>query len=200
MLIARRNRIAWIATALPALAFTGLKIWQGFGANPVEEITHYTGQTALIFLLLSLTITPARRWIGNRVAPLRRIFGLAAFGYALMHFLTYVVLDLFFSWSALLDDLSKRSYITAGFVAFVILLLLAGTSNKAAIRRLGRRWATVHRLVYIAVIAAIVHLWWQTKADFLEPSIYAATALILLALRLPNFTKAASKNNQSAKR
>ena len=155
------------------------------GANPVEAITHATGSWALRFLLLSLAITPARRFFRlPTLAPLRRSFGLAAFGYAALHLLTYIVLDQGLAWSFLLEDVSERRYITAGFAAFLCLLPLALTSTRRAQRRLGARWPKLHRLAYVAGVLGVVHYLWLVKADLLPPIIHGAILSVLLVSRL----------------
>jgi sulfoxide reductase heme-binding subunit YedZ len=156
------------------------------GANPVETLTHVTGDWALRFLVLSLCVTPARRWLGwSSLAPERRTLGLFAFGYACLHIATYLVFDLGLSFSTLAEDVLERPYITAGFVAFLSLVPLAATSTRASIKRLGHRWRQLHQLAYLAAIAACVHFVWLVKADWLEPAIYAAVVGFLLVLRLP---------------
>ena len=174
------------AAALPAAALA-LRGAQGrLGADPIETLTHETGDWALRFLLLSLAITPARRWLGAAaLAPYRRSFGLVAFGYACLHVLTYLALDWFFDWGAILEDVAERPYVTAGFSAFLCLVPLAATSTRGALRRLGgRRWVRLHRLVYVAAGAAVVHFLWLVKADLAEPLLYAAVLGALLLARL----------------
>jgi len=156
------------------------------GANPVEALTHVTGEWALRFLVLSLCVTPARRWLGwSWLAPERRTLGLFAFGYACLHIATYLVFDLGLSLSSLAEDVLERPYITAGFTAFLSLVPLAATSTRASIKRLGPRWRQLHRLAYFAAVAACVHFVWLVKADGLEPTIYAAVVGFLLIARLP---------------
>ncbi|MFQ5417180.1 MAG: sulfite oxidase heme-binding subunit YedZ [Myxococcota bacterium] len=155
------------------------------GANPIEEITHVTGRWTLRFLLLSLAITPARRLLRwSALAPLRRTFGLAAFGWALLHFATYLALDLGFEFEAVLEDLRERRFVVAGFAAFCCLLPLAATSTRSSQRRLGRRWRTLHRLAYIAGALGVLHFLWLVKADLLEPLLYAAVLAALFGERL----------------
>lgn len=155
------------------------------GANPVETVTHETGEWALRCLILALCVTPARRWLGwSWLAPERRTFGLLAFGYACLHVATYLLLDLELDFSALAKDVLKRPYITAGFTAFVSLIPLAATSTRAAMKRLGPRWIRLHRLTYVAAIAACIHFLWLVKADLLEPGIYAAVVGGLLIVRI----------------
>ena len=168
----------------------GLLVWRGFTggltANPIEYITHRTGDWTLRFLLIALAITPLRRVIGwNSLAPLRRMLGLFAFFYATLHFSTYLVLDFFFAFDLILDDIVERRYITAGFTGFVLLIPLAVTSTKRMIRRLGgRRWQRLHRLAYVAAIAGVVHYFWLVKVDTRPPLIYAAILAVLLGARL----------------
>jgi sulfoxide reductase heme-binding subunit YedZ len=156
------------------------------GANPIEAIAHATGDWTLRFLLLCLAVTPARRLLhAPALAPLRRTFGLAAFGYAVLHLLTYVGLDQGFAWGALIEDVRERRYVTAGFAAFLCLLPLALTSTQRAQRFLGRRWRILHRLVYPAAALGVVHYFWLVKADLRPPLAYALVLAALLAYRLP---------------
>lgn len=166
-----------------------LLVWDGFhdalGANPIETITHRTGDWTLRFLLVTLTMTPLRRLLGwNGALRLRRMLGLFAFFYVCLHFLTYLVLDQFFDWNEIVRDIAKRPYITIGFSAFLLLIPLAITSTKAMIRRLGRRWGQLHRLIYLIAIFGVIHYLWLVKADYLQPAIYAAVLAILLGMRL----------------
>ncbi|MCF6210871.1 MAG: sulfoxide reductase heme-binding subunit YedZ [Gammaproteobacteria bacterium] len=166
-----------------------LLVWDGFhdalGANPIETITHRTGDWTLRFLLLTLAITPARRLLGWVWAVrLRRMLGLFAFFYACLHFLTYLVLDQFFDWGEIVKDIAKRPYITIGFSAFILLIPLAVTSTQAMMRRLGRRWGQLHRLAYLIATFGVLHYLWLVKADYLQPAIYAAVLVILLGMRV----------------
>jgi sulfoxide reductase heme-binding subunit YedZ len=154
-------------------------------ANPIEFITRFTGSWALILLLASLSVTPLRKILGwNDLIKYRRMLGLFAFFYALLHFSTYMVLDHFFDFPAIVKDIIKRPYVTAGFTGFVLMIPLAITSTAAMIRRLGKRWQQLHRLVYIAAIAAVVHFYWLVKADIRRPVQYGAVLLLLLGIRL----------------
>lgn len=174
-----------VAAAIPLAVLIGRFFSDDLGANPIEEITHVTGDWTLRLLLLSLAVTPARRLFRiPALAPLRRTLGLAAFGYAALHLLTYVGLDQGFAWSYLLEDVSDRRYVTAGFTAFLCLVPLALTSTRRAQRRLGRRWQVLHRLVYVAAILGVIHYLWLVKADLLPPLVYAAVLAVLLASRL----------------
>jgi len=157
----------------------------GLGAEPVEEITHRTGGWALRMLLLSLCMTPLRRAFGAPgLLPHRRTFGLLAFLYASLHFITYLALDLDFRPGDLAEDIRERPFITVGFSTLLLLTPLALTSTRGWMRRLGKRWRKLHRLVYPAVTLAAVHFVWSAKADWLEAGIYAAVAAALLAVRL----------------
>lgn len=188
MAIARRHGIQAAAVGAGLLPLAGLALAAargGLGANPIETITHTTGEWALRWLLVSLAVTPARRWLGwSWAAPLRRSFGLLAFGYATLHLATWAVLDLWLDPAAMAEDLLERRYIAAGFTAFACLLPLALTSTRAAMRRLGRRWVTLHRLAYLAGVAAVVHFAWLAKGERLEPFVYAGLLGLLLALRI----------------
>lgn len=156
------------------------------GANPIEEVLHRLGWWGLVFLILSLAVTPVRRLTGwNRLVRHRRFVGLVAFGYLTAHFLSYVVLDQFFAWSYILEDIVERPFIMSGFAAWLLLIPLAVTSTRRWIRRLGRRWVNLHRLVYVAGALGVLHYYWKVKADTREPLIFAMVLLVLLLLRTP---------------
>lgn len=155
------------------------------GANPVEVVTRATGWWALFFLCATLAVTPLRRATGwNALSRRRRMLGLFAFFYAFLHFTTYVWLDAFFDPATIIKDVFKRPFITVGFSAFVLLVPLAATSTAAMQRRLGRRWAVLHRLVYVAATLAVVHYWWLVKADITEPVRFALVLGVLFAARI----------------
>ena len=186
-----RNRKTAIRSAVFALSLLPF-LWLLFRAatdrltaNPIEDITLTTGVWALRFLLLTLAITPLRRISGwNGIIQYRRMIGLFAFFYAVLHVLTWVVLDQFFAWESMLKDVAKRPFITMGMLAFVLLIPLAVTSTKGWIRRLGRQWQTLHRLIYLAAIAAVFHFLWKVKVAAGEPVYYAAILALLLAFRV----------------
>ena len=162
--------------------------WQalndGLGTNPVETLSHETGQWALRFLLITLCVTPLRQMFKiNWLIKLRRMLGLFAFFYATLHFISYVWLDQFFDWREILIDIPKRPFITIGFVAFVLLIPLAVTSTNAMQRRLKKKWKQLHRLVYIIPVLVIIHFIWSLKADYTEPFIYAAVFFVLMVMR-----------------
>jgi sulfoxide reductase heme-binding subunit YedZ len=154
-------------------------------ANPVEDIQLTTGDWALRFLLIALAITPLRRITGwNAVIQVRRQMGLFAFFYATLHFLAYLVFDQVLDFGHMLVDVAKRPFITMGFLAFVLLVPLAITSTKGWIRRLGRRWQVLHRLVYLAAILASIHFIWKVKVAIGQPVYYAIILALLLAFRV----------------
>jgi sulfoxide reductase heme-binding subunit YedZ len=155
------------------------------GANPIDTVTRFTGSWALIFLLATLAVTPLRRITGwQELIKFRRMLGLCAFFYALLHFSTFVGLDHFFDLNRIGKDILKRPYVTAGFTAFLIMIPLALTSTAGMIRRLGKRWQQLHRLVYLAAIAAVIHFYWLVKSDISRPAQYAAVLALLLGYRL----------------
>jgi sulfoxide reductase heme-binding subunit YedZ len=157
----------------------------GLGPNPLEAVTHHTGDWALRLLLVTLAVTPLRRLTGwTRVLRFRRMLGLFSFFYALLHFLTWLWLDQGFAWGAIVADIAQRPYITVGFAALVMLTALAITSTRGWMRRLGRNWQRLHRLIYPAAILGIIHYVWLVKADLLEPGIYGLVLAGLLAMRL----------------
>ncbi len=178
------------ATFVVCLAPLGLLIWRGFTggltANPIEFITHTTGWWTLAFLMITLAVTPLRRLLDMPwLLRLRRMLGLYAFFYASLHFLTWLVVDQFFDWQAIVKDIAKRPYITVGFSAFLLLLPLAATSTNAMVRRLGAaRWQSLHRLVYVIAILGVVHFWWLVKKDIREPALFATILTVLLGTRL----------------
>ena len=155
------------------------------GPNPVREMTHFTGKTALNLLIVTLLISPLRSITGDpRWMRLRRMMGLWAFAYAASHFMVYAVLELDLSMAELAKELVKRPYIWVGATALLGLLPLALTSTDRMMRRLGRRWQTLHRLVYAIAILAVWHYAWQVKADLREPLLYAAALTLLLGWRV----------------
>ena len=164
-------------------------VWDGFhdalGANPVEKITHRTGDWSLRFLLITLTVTPLRKLSGWKILiRLRRMFGLFAFFYVCLHFATYLVFDHFFDVNEIAKDIVKRPYITVGFTAFLLLIPLAVTSTNNMMRRLGNHWQRLHQLVYVIAVCGILHYLWLVKADLLKPLIHAAILLLLLGIRV----------------
>jgi sulfoxide reductase heme-binding subunit YedZ len=183
--------IVFVACLLP-LARLGWKAYGGnLGANPIEVITHSTGDWTLIFLLITLAVTPLRKLTGQLwLIRFRRMFGLFAFFYVCLHFLTYIWLDKFFDVHAMLADVAKRRFITVGFTGFVLLIPLAVTSTAGWIRRLGgRRWNLLHRLIYVSAMAGVIHYYWLVKADVRKPLQYAAVLTALLGYRVTVWAK-----------
>lgn len=159
----------------------------GLGANPIEALLHELGQWGLKFLLLTLAITPVRRFSGWTWLPrFRRMLGLFAFFYVLLHFLTYAVLDQGLDLAVIIEDVIKRPYITLGMTGLLLLIPLALTSTRGMMRRLGKRWKKLHRLVYIIAILGVWHFYWQVKLDTLDATVYA---LILGGLLLARIKK-----------
>jgi sulfoxide reductase heme-binding subunit YedZ len=164
-------------------------VWRAFygdlGANPVETITHNTGDWTLRFLLITLSISPLRRWLDlSGLLRFRRMLGLYVFFYACLHFSVWLIADHEFNIADMVEDVIERPYITFGFSALVLLIPLAITSNNAMVRKLGRSWKKLHQLIYLIVILGVLHFLWLVKADYLEPGIYALIAVVLLLQRL----------------
>ena len=178
-----------VAIFIAALVPAALLVW-GFytndlTANPGDYITDQTGTWILGTLFASLCITPLRRLTGwNDLIKLRRMLGLFAFFYAVLHMLTWVVFVHYFEVSFMVEDVFKRPFITVGMTVFVILFSLAITSNRWSMRKLGRKWGTLHRLVYVAAIGGVIHFWWLVKADITLPRRWAAALAVLLGIRV----------------
>ena len=177
-----------VALFLAALTPAALLVW-GFytndlTANPGDYITDQTGTWILGTLFASLCVSPLRKLTGwNDLIKLRRMLGLFAFFYAVLHMLTWVVFVHYFEVSFMVEDVVKRPFITVGMAVFVILFLLAITSNRFSIRKLGRKWASLHRLVYLAAIGGVIHFWWLVKADITLPRRWAVALAVLLGMR-----------------
>lgn len=176
----------------------GLLFWQAFsdglGTNPVETLTHETGQWALRFLLITLSVTPLRKLLKlNWLIKLRRMLGLFVFFYAVLHFITYIWLDQFFDIKEILIDIPKRPFITIGFVSFLLLIPLAVTSTNAMQKRLKKKWLILHKLVYVIPVLVIIHFIWSLKADYSEPFTYALIFSTLMFLRVYYYRKKASQ-------
>jgi sulfoxide reductase heme-binding subunit YedZ len=179
--------LGWLLWGFFGAHPTDMTTWGGgLGANPIEYITHSTGNWTLSFLLITLAITPVRKltrqwWL----IRYRRMLGLFAFFYGTLHLMTYVWLDKFFDWHAMLLDIGKRRFITAGLTAFVLMVPLALTSTKWSIRKLGgKRWQMLHRLIYFSAAAGVIHYIWLVKADLRKPLEYAYVLSALLAYRV----------------
>ena len=175
----------FILCLVPLAILVARAFLDDLGANPIEEITHETGQWALRLLLLTLALTPLRiifSW--STPIRLRRMLGLFTFFYAMLHFSTWLVLDQFFDYEEIIKDIIKRPYITVGFTALLLMTPLAITSTDAMLKRLGRNWKKLHRLVYLVAILAVIHFLWLVRADILEPAIYGSILALLLTVRL----------------
>ncbi|RDZ28349.1 protein-methionine-sulfoxide reductase heme-binding subunit MsrQ [Lysobacter silvisoli] len=171
----------------------------GLGADPVAEIEHRLGLWALRLLLLTLAITPLRQLSGQPVLlRFRRMLGLYAFAYASLHLAAYLVLDLRGYWTQIFEEIAKRPYITVGFAAWLLLVPLALTSTQGMMRRLGRLWGRLHRLIYAIAVLAVLHFWWLVKSDVREPALYAAILAALLGWRLWKRLRALSARRTAA--
>jgi sulfoxide reductase heme-binding subunit YedZ len=180
--------LIFVAALTPAL-WLAFRTYSGrLSANPIEDLTLTTGIWTLRLLVITLAITPLRRITGwNRLIQYRRMLGLFAFFYAFLHFVVWLVdrwLDPLFGLQLIFDDIAKRPFITMGMLAFVLMVPLALTSTKGWIRRLGKRWTLLHRLIYISAIAAAIHYLWKVKVAVGSPVYYAAIVGALLAFRL----------------
>lgn len=193
--------VLWVSALIPG-AWLARGLFKGeLGPNPIETLTHVTGMTALVLLLVTLTVTPFRRITGwNPVIKLRRPLGLFAFFYAVVHFSIWFVFDMVFNVEWMLADIAERKYITVGMAALLVLTPLAVTSTRGWIRRLGKRWATLHKGVYIATTLGVVHYYWLVKADTRLPLLLALCLLILLVARLPAFAPGGPRKPTRRKR
>ena len=180
--------LIFVLALLPLLRLVvaAISFPEWLGVNPAEYITRSTGDWALRMLLITLAVTPLRKLSGwSWLLRLRRMLGLFAFFYALVHFFSYVSFDHVFDPGAIFKDVLKRPFITVGFISLLLLLPLAVTSANAMVKRLGaKRWLALHRLIYLIAPLAVLHFWWMVKRDITEPFIYAAILAILLGLRL----------------
>ncbi|MED5199271.1 MAG: protein-methionine-sulfoxide reductase heme-binding subunit MsrQ [Gemmatimonadota bacterium] len=177
--------LVWLLCLAPGVWL----VWRGFtdrlGANAIEEVLHRLGDTSLVILLVTLSITPIRRLTGwNDLAPLRRPLGLFAFFYLTIHFLWYAVVDEGLAFEFIVEDVIERPYILAGFTAWLMLIPLAITSTKGWIRRLKKNWKKLHRLVYVATGLGVLHFYWQVKADTYWPLVATTVLVALMLLRI----------------
>ena len=174
----------WLGGITPATWLIWRALTDRLGANPIEEILHRLGGTALILLLATLSVTPVRRLTGwNSIIQVRRTLGLFGFFYLTMHFLVYAILDQTLDWEFIIEDLTERRYIIVGFTGWVLLIPLAVTSTKKWIRKLGKRWRRLHRLVYISTALGVVHFYWQVKADTYWPLVAIIVLVTLMLFR-----------------
>jgi sulfoxide reductase heme-binding subunit YedZ len=205
--MASPNWMKWLVkpivflSCLTPLTILGWEAYSGnLSANPIDDITDATGTWTLRLLLITLSISPARKLTGwNALIQLRRMVGLIAFFYVSLHFLTYIWLDQFFGFEDIVKDVAKRPFITAGFTAFVLLIPLAVTSTKKMVRRLGgRRWNALHKLIYAAAVCGVVHYLWLVKADKERPLLYGAALAVLLGYRVFDYFRKLKQHRKHA--
>jgi methionine sulfoxide reductase heme-binding subunit len=176
--------VVWILALLPLARLVWLGFSDGLGANPVEFVERSTGTWTLVILLITLSMTPIRLLTGQVwQVQLRRLLGLFMFFYACLHITTYLWLDYSFMWTDIIKDIIKHPYVIVGFLAFILTIPLAVTSNNAMMRRLKANWKKLHQLVYLIAILGVLHFWWLVKKDVTEPFYYAATLAFLLGVR-----------------
>ncbi|MGI2029663.1 sulfite oxidase heme-binding subunit YedZ [Endozoicomonas acroporae] len=187
--VAKIKLVVFPLSLLPLADLIIKALENNLGPDPASALTHGLGEWALIFLLLSLAISPVRRLTGiGKLIRFRRMLGLFALFYAVLHLLAYLAFMLSWEWQTLLEDLYKRSYIIVGAFALSILMALGVTSTKKMMKRLGKQWSQLHRLVYVAAVLAVIHFLWLVKSDYTEPLIYGALLAVLLLLRTPVFS------------
>lgn len=177
--------LVFTLSLLPFIFLVLQLLTDALGANPIEAFIRHNGEWGLRFLLLSLTMTPLRYAL-KQSWPLRyrRMLGLFAFFYVCIHLSSYIVLDQFFDWAEIWADILKRPFITVGMTAFLLLIPLVVTSNKMMMKRLGRNWQRLHRLVYVIAVCAVLHYFWLVKADLYWPTVYAVLLLALFTIRI----------------
>jgi sulfoxide reductase heme-binding subunit YedZ len=201
VLASRWTKVFLFLLCLTPLAYLGVAAYkQDLGANPIEFITHATGDWTLRFLAFTLAVTPLRRLLGlPDLIRFRRMLGLFAFFYGCLHFVTYIWLDKFFDLGEVSKDIMKRPFITVGFLAFVCMIPLALTSTRGWIRRLGgKRWQLLHRLIYISATAGVIHYYWLVKSDVRKPLFYGSIVALLFTYRIMYWAR--SRRAQDAQR
>jgi sulfoxide reductase heme-binding subunit YedZ len=192
--------LVWLGALAPTAWMIAGFLLGWLGVNPIEKLTHVTGMTTLIILLVTLAVTPVRRLTGwNPIIQIRRPLGLFAFYYALLHFSIWMVLDLGFRLDWVWEDIKKRPYITVGFTAFLLLIPLALTSTKGWIRRLGKRWTRLHMLVYVSTVLGVIHYYWLVKSDVRIPLLLAAIYAVLMSLRIPGWVRRGARRASKPK-
>ncbi len=187
-----RSKVAWLlcfSLGFAPLAYiVYLAAQGGLGAEPAKALVEFLGEVAILALMLVLAMSPLRKIKQlSGINRFRRMFGLFVFFYASLHVASYAFLLV--DWQNFIEDIYSRLYVMAGFVAFIVLLSLAVTSPKVMVKKLGKRWKSLHRLVYVAVIAAVIHVFWQVRSDYTEAAFYAALALLLLSFRFSYFKR-----------
>lgn len=179
------KRVIFAAALIPAAVLIYDAVQGDLTANPIEFITHTTGDWAIRFLVITLAVTPIRRITGwNPIIQLRRMLGLFSFFYATLHFLTWFVLDWFFDFRQMAEDIAMRPFITLGMATFLMLLALALTSTQKSIRRLGRKWTQLHRLIYVAMVTALLHFWLARKTVVPQFQVVLVAAVLVLGFRV----------------
>ncbi len=197
----------WLACGAP-LVWLGYAVAQEaslpgsvLGADPGKAVVQFLGRWGIRMLLVALAVTPLRRWLGwPALARVRRLVGLFAFSYLSLHLLAYLGFLAGFDWSAIVDDLTDRSYITAGFLGWLALVPLAITSTRGWQRRLRRRWVVLHRLVFAAAVLGLVHVWWLTKDGYGEAIVYAAVFLLLMSERVSRWRRSHGRPGETVLR
>ena len=175
----------FVLSLFPFLLITYKIFFNKLGPEPVKEITHFTGEWTLIFICLTLSMSPLKRFTNSTIwISFRRMLGLFVFFYATLHLLTYIGLDYRFDWSPILDDVVKKKYIFIGFSAWLLLIPLAITSSQRMILLLKKNWKKLHKLIYVIAIFGSLHYIWLSKTIFFKPLIYSIIILVLLALRI----------------
>lgn len=188
--------LLWLGALTPTVWLGAGAYYGWLGANPIEKLEHVTGMTALISLLATLLVTPLRRITGwNPIIQLRRPVGLFAFYYVALHFSIWMGLDLGLDLSFVADEIRKRPYITVGFTGFLLLIPLALTSTKKSIRRLGKRWTTLHRLVYVVPALGVIHYYWSVKADVRIPILMGVIYATLMLVRIPGWMRSRTRKS-----
>lgn len=190
--------VVFIASMLPFAKLVVFGLQDRLGTNPIERVTHTTGWWTLAFLMITLAISPMRRFTGQYwLVQYRRMLGLFAFFYGTLHLLTYVWADQFFDFEAILRDIGKRPFILMGMLSFVAMVPLAITSTKGWIQRLGKKWQTLHRLIYVSALAGVIHFWWLVKKDISEPLSFGVILGVLFLARIA-ITAMSAKRTRTA--
>ena len=189
--------LVWLLGLAPAVWLLWRGLTDRLGANPIEQVQHRLGDTTLIFLLVTLSLTPVRRLTGwNSLAPLRRPVGLFAFFYLTMHFLWWAVVDQTLDLEFIIEDVLERPYIMVGFTAWLLLIPLAITSTRGWIRRLKRNWQRLHRLVYVSTSLGVLHFYWQVKADTYWPIVATTVLAVLMLLRIRSWRRSSQRSRR----
>jgi Predicted membrane protein len=181
------RKVIFLGSLLPAIILGHNILWipSELGANPAQAVEHIMGDWCLNFLLLTLAVTPLRRLTGwNQLIKFRRMLGLFAFFYGVLHLLAYTAFDHSFRLDAIIEDVTRRPFIMAGMAAFLLMSLLALTSTQGWIKRLGKNWRRLHRFIYVIAILGVFHYWLLVKADVTWPAIYGLILFVLLAMRI----------------